>query len=127
MQTLTLCVLESRLGLPCAVRTRDEGRRPPLAHYGEASSCPTTPALQRSWFLLTWGMEPTLPPPHLPAPPRDDALGSSDPSSRALKQQGTGSVKEWEGWSEERGLFLEFIPLPQGQLAKLFRRHGKYS
>lgn len=73
-----------------------------------------------------WGMEPTLPPSPCPAPLRDDALGSSGPSSRALKQQGRASVMEWEGWSEERSLFLEFIPLPQGQLAKLFRRHGEY-
>lgn len=72
------------------------------------------------------GDNPTSIPHHHPAPLRDDALGSSDPSSRAPKQQGRASVTEREGWSEERSLFLEFIPLPQGQLAKLFRGHGEY-
>ena len=51
MQTLTLCVLESTLGLPCTMRTRDEGRRPPSlipAHHGKESPHPTTPIQQRS-------------------------------------------------------------------------------
>lgn len=33
---------------------------------------------------------------------------------------------ELAGMSEEGSLLLEFIPLPQGQLAKLLGRHGKH-
>lgn len=60
---------------------------------------------------------------HLRAPPRDDALGSSDPAPESRRGEGqSGSV----GWSEEGSLLLELIPLPQSQLAKLFRRHGEH-
>lgn len=41
------------------------------------------------------GANPTSAP--LPCSPRDDALGSSDPSSRAQKQEGQGSVMEQVG------------------------------
>lgn len=36
-----------------------------------------------------------------------------------------GSHRAW-GRSEERGLLLEFVPLPQSQLAELFGRHGEH-
>lgn len=75
-QTLTLWVLESSLDLPCAVRTKDEGRPP--AHYEKIVHVPQPgterPGLPwtRNAATTTWA--------HLPAPPGDDALGSSDPA-----------------------------------------------
>lgn len=56
MQTLTLGALESSLGLPCAVRTSNEGRPP--AHYGKQLHVPQ-PSTERPGLPSTWVMEPT--------------------------------------------------------------------
>lgn len=55
-------------------------------------------------------------------------MGSHSPSFRAsssrrkVLSRGQG---ELAGMSEEGSFLLEFVPLPQGQLAKLLRRHGE--
>lgn len=58
----------------------------------------------------------------------EDTVGSHSPSFRASKQQKEGTVTgtgRVAGMSEEGSFLLEFVPLPQGQLAKLLRRHGE--
>lgn len=104
------------------------GKGAPGSLWGSefTSHNPSTAEVLAPPQLGEWSQPYLCPPAPQPAPRRDDALGSSGPSSRGPKQQGRASVTEWEGWSEERSLFLEFIPLPQGQLAKLFGRHGEY-
>lgn len=121
MQTLTLCVLESSLGLPCAVRTGDEGR--PGSLWEETHVI--QPSTERPGLPSTWAMEPTssLPTSLLPHEMMLWGLVFLLQSPEAAGVMVSYGV--W-GRSEEGGLLLEFIPLPQSQLAKLFGRHGKY-
>lgn len=104
IQTLTLSVLESRLGLPCAVRTRSERRNttpPPI--MGKKVHVPQPQGCRGFGSPSTRGIEPAPPLTHFLAPPQDDCsqlaigracFGVNDPSSRALKQQGWRSVME---------------------------------
>lgn len=56
VQTRTLCVLEASLGLPCAVRARNEEMPP--AYYGENLHVPQSSS-KRPRLPSPWGMEPT--------------------------------------------------------------------
>lgn len=71
------------------------------------------------------GMEPTPPVP-ISLLPQEMMLWGLVTQLQGPEAAGMrGSHRAW-GRSEERGLLLEFVPLPQSQLAKLFGRHGEY-
>lgn len=125
-QTLTLCFLESRLGSPCAVSARgdEEYPRPSLRGRKSMSHNPRAAKVLAAPLLGEWNqiyLCPTPPPPsdsHSLLTIGKGCLGISDPSSRALRQRGWGSVMEsWWGRSEERLLFLEFVLLPQNSFS----------
>lgn len=105
VQTLTLCVLETRLGLAgqCGPGTREGGP----AHCGEGSPCLEALGLQRPGHPLTLRNgthSASAPPPTAPSPPGEkDALGSSGPSSRALKQHRRGAGCGDGGQAVKRG------------------------
>lgn len=96
----------------------------PPAHYGKKFHVPQ-PSTERPGLPLTWAMEPisSLPTSLLPQEMMFWGLVFLLQSPEAAGVM--VSYRMW-GRSEERGLLLELIPLPQSQLAKLFRRHGKY-
>lgn len=94
------------------------------AHYGKKLHV-IQPSTERPGLPSTWAMEPTssLPTSLLPHEMMLWGLVVLLQSPEAAGVMASYGV--W-GRSEEGGLLLEFIPLPQSQLAKLFGRHGKY-
>lgn len=93
------------------------------AHYGKTLHV-IQPSTERPGLPSTWAMAPTssLPTSLLPHEMMLWGLVFLLQSPEAAGVMVSGGV--W-GRSEEGGLLLEFIPLPQSQLAKLFGRHGK--
>lgn len=120
--TFTHCVCWSPGAVGRAVGTRDQRRSPGSWAHRRQRARTSRPGRR--------GLGSPPPPQERSAPaqpaacrlPGEDAEVRA--SSRALKQQGALSRGGAEQ-SEEGRLLLELVPLPQGQLAELFGRHGE--